>query len=377
MRKDQLKIAHIFVAGNIGGIECLCRDYIQYSEHEHIILVLWGDGPILDELKKQGIRVIYLNFSRKNVLGGYKKVRDICENEHVDVIVAEHEAIQSHIILMLFRHFKTRMKTVAYAHCHASFMCREKERRGLVIRKMILARSLASADCVVAISDAVANSLVQYFKTNRSHIRVTYNGIILPHQSGEGQETYQFGKTGKNIIYVGRLIEEKGVQTIIGAMRLLDDTYHLDIVGDGIYRKHLEELCHGLEDRVIFHGFQTDVQRYLSKASVFVHVPECEEGFGLTVVESMVAGNICIVGNRGAMSELVNNGEDGFLIESGDSRRLADKIRYIFEDMSDADRSQMIRNAQKKAGEFSIECYTKKMDALYSSICTKKEKIGE
>lgn len=372
-----MKIAHLFVAGNIGGIECLCRDYIQRSRHEHIILVLWGDGPILDELKNQGIRVIYLNLSRKDIFGGYKKVRAVCEHEHIDVIVAEHEAIQSHIILMLFRLFKTRMKTIAYAHCHASFMCRESERRGLIARKMILARSLASADCVIAISDTVANSLAHYFKTDRSHIMVIYNGIVLPHQRVEEQGISKFGQACKNVIYVGRLIEEKGVQTIIGAMSFLDDTYHFDIVGDGIYRKHLEELCHGLEDRVTFHGFQTDVQRYLSEASVFVHVPECEEGFGLTVVESMAAGNICIVGNRGAMSELVNNGENGFLIESGDARRLADKIRYIFEVMSDADRSQMIRNAQKKAGEFSIERYAKIMDAFYSSICTNKGKIGE
>lgn len=359
---DVVKVAHLFAGGGYGGIECLCRNYVADSSCEHVILVLWGDGPVLQEIQDRGIRVIYLNLSSANIISGYRKVAGICEKEHINVVVAEHEAILSHIILMQLKLFKRNIKTVAYAHCNASLMIRDNEKNGLAVRKFIISHSLNAADKVVCISKDVAGSVIDRLNTSRERVEVVYNGVkLVKNTLPEKNEAVH------KLIYVGRLVEEKGVQTIIKAIENLDDNYHLTIVGDGPYRTELEQLCAGFEQRVTFCGFREDVSAYLCDSMVFVHVPDCDEGFGITVVEAMSAGNICIAGDRGALSEVINI-NNGFLIASSDVEKLSATIKYIFEDMPIEDRKKMIRCAKMTAEEFSLEKYVERMDLLYSEL---------
>lgn len=362
-----MKIAHLFAGGDIGGIECLCRDYVQKSMHEHIILVMWGDGPILKELKENGIKVIYLNLSGKRLVTSFKKVKKVCHDEKVDVIVAEHEAILSHIILYLFKTFHLSVKTVIYAHCHASFMCRENEKRGLVFRKFILSNSMAKADCIIAISKCVSQSICRYFRIDGNKPQIVYNGIELDFDT---QDVFLHDNENeyKNIIYIGRLIKEKGVQTIIQAIKELGDGYRLIIIGDGLYRNKLEELSIGYENNIIFRGFKNNIYDYLHNAEVFVHVPECEEGFGLTVAEAMSAGKICIVGNRGALPELITDSINGYIVESGNVEKLTKIIKYIFEDMPKEKKENMRKEARRRAEEFSIEKYVEILDMVYYKL---------
>lgn len=359
-----MKIAHLFAGGNIGGIECLCRDYTKMSKYKHIVLVLWGDGPVLDEIKENGIKVRYLQMTNKSLLTGYRKVLKICLEEQVDVIVAEHEAILSHIILCQLKMIKSNLKTVVYAHCHASFMCRENEKKSLWFRKLVLSTSLKKADCVIAISECVKKSLTDYFGVDSYKVRVIYNGILFPK---EGILANREDKLYK-IVYVGRLIKEKGVQTIIEAVKMLGNPYHLDVVGDGPYRYELEKKSLGIEKNISFHGFQSDVYRFLCAANLFVHVPDCEEGFGLTVAEAMAMGMVCIVGNRGAMGELIEDQVNGFLIQSGDAGCLMEKIKYVSEKCDISKLDSIRKSAREKAVNYSMDSYVKMVDEVLLEI---------
>lgn len=358
-----MKIAHLFAGGNIGGIECLCREYTKYSCHEHVIFVLWGDGPVLNEIKKNNVKVYNLGLTSKNILSGVKKVERLCKDKEIDILIAEHEAILSHIILYGLKIKRSKTRTIIYAHCHASFMCREEEKKGLFIRKWIIKKSMNRADGIIAISEAVKNSLEKYFECSYSKITVIHNGIDL------GSITYSLeNKDNHKILYVGRLIKDKGVQTIIKAVGKLGEHYHLDIVGDGDYRSELEKISKKYNANVTFHGFQSDTNPFLKSTGIFVHVPNCEEGFGLTVVEAMAAGNICIIGKRGALPEIVDDGVDGVLINSDNSDELSSKIRVIAENTSNDKICRMRQKARVKAEQFSMEKYVDKVDSLYANI---------
>lgn len=76
-----MRILHILTGGNIGGIETLCRDYAQYSVNENIILLLWGEGPLADEMKKNGVEVIDLHASSKNVIGTVNVFVKLCRKK--------------------------------------------------------------------------------------------------------------------------------------------------------------------------------------------------------------------------------------------------------------------------------------------------------
>lgn len=358
-----MRILHILTGGNIGGIETLCRDYVQYSVNENIILLLWGEGPLADEMKKNGVEVIDLHASSKNVIGTVNAFVKLCRKKRIDVVIAHHAAPMSHLCLMAVKKKMPSIVTVGYAHGNAVDMCRAKEKKGLWLRRYILSASLRRADKVVAISNSVKDSLISYFNTPEDKISVIYNGVntetFVPVERSETEKL--------QLIYVGRLIEEKGVQNILYALSNLDSSvsWHLKIVGDGRYRKSLEHISGtlSLQDRVEFCGNRRDVAQLLQKSDVFIHMPEWEEGFGITVIEAMAAGKICVVAKSGALPEIISDGVNGYLIEKGNTKALTKKINEITEQINSENLKKIRVNAILRAKDFSIEKFAKELDS--------------
>ena len=112
-----------------------------------------------------------------------------------------------------------------------------------------------------------------------------------------------------NLLYVGRLSEEKGVHVLLNALSLLPEAFHLTIVGEGNQENALKQQVEtlGITKRVTFTGKQPPLAvRELFK-SHWVSVLPCQwfEIFGLTVAESMAVGCPVIASNLGAMPELL------------------------------------------------------------------------
>lgn len=128
------------------------------------------------------------------------------------------------------------------------------------------------------------------------------------------------------IITVGRLSREKGHVVLLEAFsKLANKDWILDIVGDGLELSNLKEQSVelGLKDRVFFHGHVKDFQQLLSKASIFV-LPSFYEGFPNALVEAMSVPLVCVSSNCIAgPAEIIDNGNNGFLFETGSSDSLA------------------------------------------------------
>jgi glycosyltransferase involved in cell wall biosynthesis len=210
----------------------------------------------------------------------------------------------------------------------------------------------------------VKKSLIGYLRVNKEKISVIYNGI----------DTTRFIPTNKrigkkiNIIYVGRLVKEKGVQNILEALKYLDDLpeYSLKIVGGGTYQETLETLTTKLElcEQVEFCGYRENIPELLQQADIFVHMPEWEEGFGISVVEAMASGKVCIVADCGAMPEIISDGIDGFLVPKGNVIALSETIRNVAEQINSAEMEQIRTNAVNKAKLFTIKNFANNLDAV-------------
>lgn len=147
------------------------------------------------------------------------------------------------------------------------------------------------------------------------------------------------------VLFVGRLIPNKGPQVLLEAVRLLHGGVDLEavFVGDGPLRAQLERtvLAAGLSDVVRFEGHSSDVQGWMRKADVLVR-PSFTEGLPLGVLEAM-ASRLCVVasdvrGNR----ELVAEGRTGFLFPAGDARALVGTLARV---LADADRRREVARA--------------------------------
>jgi|LFRM01.2.fsa_nt_gb glycosyltransferase involved in cell wall biosynthesis len=167
-------------------------------------------------------------------------------------------------------------------------------------------------------------------------------------------------KHDKVILYVGQLIERKGIQYLVSAYKLFkrdNNDACLVIVGDGPIRDNLQEICIKQKiDDVIFTGWVSEKEKviYYSIADVFV-LPTLEDVWGLVVNEAMCCGLPIITTNAAGCSiDLVENGYNGYIVDSGDAEQLYYALLNAFESPVKHDQMR-IRSLEKIQRDFSVD----------------------
>ena len=232
--------------------------------------------------------------------------------------------------------------------------------------------ALRKAEHIIALSEDL-KSATSKFGVPLEKITVIPNGVnIGQFPSGEKSERKS------QIIFVGSLIERKGVNYLIEAMAIIQEKhpdYQLLLVGEGRDRDEYEKLVHnlGLEGKVIFLGAQSQqsVSQLLQESRLFV-LPSIEEGQGVVLVEAMASGTPCVGSRVGGIPDVITP-EVGLLVEPGDVRGLAEAINMYLED------NYLWRNASQKARERVESTYdwfalAEKMIEVYEKVLNKESK---
>ena len=356
-----MRVLHLLVAGEIGGIEVLMRDYALFSSHENHFLFAWSGGAIAEQIEKSGSKVTVLNKEKDGSCHILKTILNICKNEKIDSVMVHHEAPLLRGALCLVKIMFPRIRLMSYVHRNAEDMCGYGVKINW-IKKLIYNLSFGVSDEVIAISEFVKKSIIKTFHVNAKKIKVIYNGVDVKRYHPLKSKVQDV----INLIYVGRLVEEKGVQLILKSLAQLNEKvkYHLKIVGDGSYRTKLQELAVKLEidENVSFLGNRGDVAELLQASDIFIHVPIVDEGFGITVVEAMASGLICICSDNGALPEIITDGVNGYLVKKNDADALSDILSEIYGSKEKVNDENMKYLAVKRAQQFSIEKFVNSLD---------------
>lgn len=364
-----MRILHLLAAGGAGGIETLCKDIAVNSGQENHFCFVWFGGCTADEMKALGLNVIELNASKKDIFTPYRAISGYIKKHDIDIVVVHHEAPLMWLYIMLLKRQFRHLRTAIYIHAHLDDIYKLSKKRGLKIRKLIFRCAYMDCDNVIAISKLVRKSLVDGGHSPKK-IRLVYNGVNLK-KFDVIRKNVSGNKT--EIIYVGRIIREKGVQNIVRGVSALDPEtrkkIHCNIVGDGIYLENVKRLCHKLrlDDTITFYGTQRDIPQRLADADFFIHTPEWEEGFGITLIEAMASGLVCMVYSRGALPEIISNGMDGILIDNMSPEGIAETIEYAV-NMSPEKYGRISRNARKSSRRFSIENTVSRLDRVFEEM---------
>ena len=148
-----------------------------------------------------------------------------------------------------------------------------------------------------------------------------------------------FGAESMAIVFVGRLVIQKNPLNLLTAYEKLSQIKNLKskvslvFVGEGILRPELEKYIkkHNLKN-VILAGFQNKINlmKYFAASDVFVLPSGMGETWGMVVNEAMCFGLPIIISNIvGSGSDLVKNGENGFIISKGDIDKLAEYLKFL------------------------------------------------
>jgi glycosyltransferase involved in cell wall biosynthesis len=141
------------------------------------------------------------------------------------------------------------------------------------------------------------------------------------------------------MVFLGNLIPRKGLHTVLGAMRLTPPNLRLDVVGplnaDPVYARRMQRLVQesAMADRVSFHGaLETGALVEKLKSAHVLVVPSSYEGYGIVYLEGMGFGLPAIGTTAGAASEIITEGDTGYLIRPGDDSTLALRIKTLASD---------------------------------------------
>ena len=190
-------------------------------------------------------------------------------------------------------------------------------------------------------------------------INVIPNGINLTNFNGIERD-YDFRRqyaadNEKIILYMGRLVYEKGVQHLIAAMPKILNGYNdakLIIAGKGgmIDELKREADALGLGNKVYFTGYlnSKQVQKMYKCADVAVF-PSTYEPFGIVALEAMLAGVPTVVSDVGGLNEIVEHGVTGMKSYAGNANSIADSILNILYDHQLA--ANVSKNAKTKVKE--------------------------
>jgi Glycosyltransferase len=358
-----MKVLHLLAEGGVGGIETLCEEYGERSRHNNIFVFFWGGGIIADEMKEAGMQVIELHATKSifSITKGFIEIQKVIDKEGVGVLIEHFSAPAMRMYLLFVKLFMPSVKVFVYAHSNVESMVYGGIKR--LLPKLIIKASCRKANKVISVSESVSTSLVKCFGVPRSKIVRIYNGVDTSKFQGDNHRGIKQGEMLR-LIYVGRLIENKGVQNTLQELAKLpeDILYNFTIVGEGEYRKSLEKMVFDLQinEKIVFLGTRRNVPELLKNADVFIHLPKCEEGFGITLVEAMASGLICIGNKRGAIPETIEDGVSGYIIDD-ETMTFRDVITKI---SKADDNKHMSKNAKKRAEAFSIEKFIEKLDDL-------------
>ena len=186
------------------------------------------------------------------------------------------------------------------------------------------------ADRVIAITESLARFSVERVGLPREKVEVVHYGLDeLPDAWGEGADP----PDGRLLLAIARLTEQKGLDVAVRALAELPEDVSLAVLGEGPERERLGSLAEELEisERLLLPGRVGDVAAWLRRATLLVH-PVRWEGFGLALLEAMLAAKPVVASDVSSIPEIVVDGETGVLVPADDPQSLARALRGVLQD---------------------------------------------
>lgn len=344
-----------FDAGGAERVMSIMVDHLSRNHKVHLVFHVLHQPfyPIPD-----GVPIHYVDTVRLHTsffaklfayLGGLFRLRRLLKRIRPDVIVSFYEYRFDQVVIL----------AKMFLRIPVVVSDRNDPSRYHGIRRLIRNIIYRFADAIVVQTSYARN----YYERHLRHKR-----IALIHNPVSVVPLHECPKEPL-ILNVGRLVPQKGQAYLIEAFAHLNrNGWRLAILGDGPLAQELKDLAGqmGVGDQVAFPGVVKDIGFYLQRASIFV-LPSLREGFPNALAEAMAAGIACIAFNcNEGLSELIQDGSNGFLVEPRDLMGLTERIACLAGDVQL--RQTLGREASKVGTRFCQGSVIRKWNELLESV---------
>lgn len=374
-----MKILFLDQSGELGGAELFLADLAQF--YQHCALVgLFNDGSFRLLLEQDQIPVEVLTQQSINIrkdsslIQGLSSIFSIAPLVSKIIEVAQNYDLiyantQKAFVVGAIASFLSRRPLVYHLHDIIS-----EDHFSKINRQIIINLANQFATLVIANSQATQQSFIA--AGGRPELtKVVYNGFDI--------KSYQFNDLTRNEIrqkfnleqqfvvgHFSRLSPWKGQHILLEALASCPDNISAIFVGDALFgeQDYVEQLHQkvtelGLEKRVQFLGFQSDIVSFMSACDLVVHTSTAPEAFGRVIIEAMLCQRPVIAAAAGGVIELIKPGKTGWLVEPGNVQQLADTIIKCWQNPQLI--TQVAQAAQQEASErFQLSQIQQQIDQL-------------
>ncbi len=321
-----------FTKGGAGyAILRLC-EYLK-NKNYNLNVICIGNCELKKDLKKHKVKIYEINsFSTFHSIPKLKSITEkiIDSTKYKSVFISNHHYANV-ISMMALKRLKikkilierTSLEQLKRSYNFKDFL---KKRLILFLIKIFYPRS----DLVIANSKRESQDIKKFCNSKTIYIYpAAYKKIMIRNKKISKKHIF--------ILNVGSLIKEKGIDTIIKAIKILNNKdIYLDILGKGYdqiqdERKNLLKLCkkYNLQKQIKFHGFKNNLEKFYNRADLYINSSHCE-GFSSSIVEAMNY-NIPVIcsDSKGGNREIVAHGKAGYLFKVDDVNDLKDKITLL------------------------------------------------
>lgn len=317
-----------------GGAEQGCIDVAaELVRSGSQALVVSHGGARIHELTRIGATHINLPVHSKNpftILKNIKRLKKIIEQYNVDIVHVRSRAPAWSAYYACKKSLARYMST-----CHAPYNINGKA-------KLFYNSAIAKGERVIAISNHVANYLLQNYKIDKRNIRLIHRGIgldkfhpnrVTPAQMIKVSEEWRIPEGANIILLPGRITRWKGHHILIDAMSKVNNKDVFCVLlgsdqGRKEYSTELETVIKekNLEGRVRIVDHCNDMPAAYMLSTIVVSASTDPEGFGRIPIEAQAMGRPIIATDHGGAQETVIKNETGWLVPPGNSNALAEAI---------------------------------------------------
>lgn len=374
-RDGPVKVAHVVLALNVGGLERVVLRLIERTARDRftpVVCALQEPGALAEELARLDVPLVVV--PRRPGLDPGLPVRLAAWLRREGIRLVHTHNPGPHLYGALATGLA---RAASLAGRPGPRLVHTKHGRNYPRnRRKVLVNQIASAltDRIVAVSDDARAVAIDVERIDPAKVVTILNGVdtdvFRPGEAGAARARLGVPASGYHVGCVARLSPEKDHATLLAAFARLREARpdaHLTLIGDGALRPELERQAAllGIAGAVTLAGARGDVAEVLPAFDVFA-LASLTEGISLTLIEAAAAGLPIVATRVGGNPEILREGETGLLVPPGDPDALAAALAAMADR---ADRAEMgLRGRARIIERFGVDRMARAYEALYAEV---------